>query len=61
MKLVSATWRLHLAACINKNIMWSFGIRQDVARKSASPCYPSKESPVPLFNSFGLFLSPFMF
>lgn len=48
MRLVSATWRLHLAACINKNIMSCFGTVQDDAGKSASPCSPSEESLIAL-------------
>lgn len=49
MRLVSATWRLHLAACINKNIMSSVGTRQDCAGTSASPSFPDKDSPISLF------------
>lgn len=61
MRLVRATWRLHLAACINKNIMSSIGARQDGARISASPRFPDKETPIPLFSEFDLYLSPFRF
>lgn len=50
LRLVSATWRSHLAACINKNIMSNIGARQDGARISASSCFPDKESPVSLFS-----------
>lgn len=50
MRMASATWRLHLAACINKNIMSRIGARQDGARVSASSCFSDKESPIALFS-----------
>lgn len=57
MRLVSATWRLHV---LIKNKMSSIGTRLDGARISASPCFPDKESPIPLLNEFDLRLSPFI-
>lgn len=60
MRLASATWRLHLAGCINKNIMSCVGTRRGGAGISASPCFPDKESPILLFSEFDLYLSPFM-
>lgn len=60
MRLVSATWRLHLAERINKNIMSSVGTRQGGAGISASSCFPDKEPPILLFSEFDLYLSPFV-
>lgn len=57
MRLVSATWRLHLAAWINKNLMSSIGTRQGGAGIPANTRFPDKESPIGLFSEFDSFLS----
>lgn len=61
MRPVSATWRLHLAACINKNIMSSVGTRQDCAGTSASPSFPDKDSPISLFCKIWFVLVTFFY